>query len=563
MAIYHMEAKIISRGAGRSACAASAYMSCSQIYNDYDGVQHDYTRKQGLVWEQVFLPPMAPPEWQDREKLWNAVEAAEKTKDSRLAREFVVALPVELDRDTWVKLLSDFIQEQFVSDGMCADVAIHDTDGHNPHAHIMLTVRPLTDKGTWQQKTQKEYLCVRNGEEQGFTAAEYKVAQSEGWEKQYQYKVGKKKVWMTAAEAEAQGYERVSKYPKSTKFGRQNPISERWNSEEQLLFWREAWANAVNRSLEQAGRKERIDHRSHAARGLDEQPTIHEGVAARAMEKQGMIADRCELNRQIQADNRYLRRLKATVAKLTEAVKQTVPAIADALETIRANMIVLRYAAIQFRNWRYAEQRYQKQAKANYSDYETLRQAIKDKQAQRKQLQHERDNLSVVSVFKRRDLTAQIEGLSEEIEELRNEETSIIRGFGKKDAAGMTEVPTEISDSEAATKEYGAKEKKYNRELEAEKRKFMDTKAQAADLDNAELIVARMDIRPEKEQNAHKRISSAVGDSFNPDVQQESAYDVDYMLDEEFLKIRYRAEQRYKQHSQQHDRNARSQEWER
>ena len=163
MAIYHMEAKIISRGAGRSACAASAYMSCSQIYNDYDGVQHDYTRKQGIVWEQVFLPPMAPPEWQDREKLWNAVEAAEKTKDSRLAREFVVALPVELDRDTWVKLLSDFIQEQFVSDGMCADVAIHETDGHNPHAHIMLTVRPLTDKGTWQQKTQKEYLCVRNG----------------------------------------------------------------------------------------------------------------------------------------------------------------------------------------------------------------------------------------------------------------------------------------------------------------------------------------------------------------------------------------------------------------
>ena len=99
------------------------------------------------MWEQVFLPPMAPAEWQDREVLWNAVEAAEKTKDSRLAREFVVALPVELDEDAWIKLLSDFIQEQFVSDGMCADVAIHDTDGHNPHAHILLTVRPLTENG--------------------------------------------------------------------------------------------------------------------------------------------------------------------------------------------------------------------------------------------------------------------------------------------------------------------------------------------------------------------------------------------------------------------------------
>ena len=79
MAIYHLEAKVISRGAGRSACAASAYMSCSAIYNEYDGVQHDYTRKQGLVWEHVFLPDCAPAEWQDRAKLWNAVEKAEKS----------------------------------------------------------------------------------------------------------------------------------------------------------------------------------------------------------------------------------------------------------------------------------------------------------------------------------------------------------------------------------------------------------------------------------------------------------------------------------------------------
>ena len=148
MAIYHLEAKVVSRGTGRSACAASAYMSCSAIYNDYDGVQHDYTRKQGLVWEQVFLPECAPAEWQDRAVLWNAVEEAEKTKDSRLAREFVVALPVELDKSDWTDLLSKYICEQFVSEGMCADVAIHDTDGHNPHAHILLTVRPLNEDGT-------------------------------------------------------------------------------------------------------------------------------------------------------------------------------------------------------------------------------------------------------------------------------------------------------------------------------------------------------------------------------------------------------------------------------
>ena len=329
-----MEAKVISRGTGRSACAASAYMSCSTIYNEYDGVQHDYTRKQGLVWEHIFLPDFAPATWQERSVLWNAVEEAEKTKDSRLAREFVAALPIELGKDEWVDLLSKFIQEQFVNEGMCADVSIHDTDGHNPHAHIMLTVRPLNENGTWQRKTEKEYLCIKDGEERGFTASEYKEAQKDGWEKQYQYKVGKKKEYMKPSAAEAQGLERVSKYPKSTKYGRQNPISERWNSEEQLVKWRAAWADEVNLFLEQKGLDERIDHRSLAAQGKDEQPTIHESVAARAMEKKGIVSDRCELNRQIRRDNALLRQLKAKVQRLIEALKNT---MAQALEPFRRN----------------------------------------------------------------------------------------------------------------------------------------------------------------------------------------------------------------------------------
>ena len=199
MAIYHLEAKMVSRGAGRSAVAAAAYLSCSRMLNEYDGVQHDYTRKQGLGWRQVFLPATAPAEWQDRETLWNAVEETETAKDSRLAREFVAALPIELSREEQIRLLQDFIKEQFVADGMCADAAIHDPypPGHNPHAHILLTVRPLDEKGKWQYKTEKEYLCVKDGEERGFTAAEFKQAQADGWEKQYQYKVGKKRcIWL-------------------------------------------------------------------------------------------------------------------------------------------------------------------------------------------------------------------------------------------------------------------------------------------------------------------------------------------------------------------------------
>ena len=340
MAIYHLEAKVVSRGAGRSAVAASAYLSCSRLYNDYDGIQHDYTKKQGLVWQEVFLPEYAPQEWKDREQLWNAVEEVETAKDSRLAREFVVALPIELSREEQIELLQEFIQEQFLSDGMCADAAIHDTDGHNPHAHILLTVRPLDEQGHWQYKTEKEYLCTRNGEERGFTAAEYLKAQKEGWEKQYPYKVGKKKVYMAPSAAEAQGLVRADKHPKSTRYGRQNPISERWNSEEQLTAWRAAWADVSNRCLERAGREERIDHRSNAARGLDEQPTIHEGVTARALERKGIIADRCEINRQIKVDNALLRELKKELpvyrVKRHKALAVRIAELTEDLEELRS-----------------------------------------------------------------------------------------------------------------------------------------------------------------------------------------------------------------------------------
>ena len=148
---------------------------------------------------------------------------------------------------------------------------------------------------------------------------------------------------MASSAAQAQGYERVSKYPKSTKFGRQNPITERWNSDEQLVLWRAAWADVANRHLERTGHEERIDHRSHAERGLLERPTVHEGVVARAMEKKGIISDRCELNRQIKADNALLRELRGQVKKLAQAVKNTLPALAEAMENLRKNLLLFCY----------------------------------------------------------------------------------------------------------------------------------------------------------------------------------------------------------------------------
>ena len=502
------------------------------MYNDYDGVQHDYTRKQGLVWQQVFLPDMAPAEWSDREVLWNAVEEAEKTKDSRLAREFVVALPVELNWDEWIALLTDFIQADFVVAGMCADVCIHDTDGHNPHAHIMLTVRPLAENGKWQNKTEKEYLCAKDGEERGFTAAEFKSAQAEGWEKQYQYKVGRKKVYMSPSAAEAQGLERVSKYPKSTKYGRQNPITARWNSEEQLILWRAAWADAVNRCMERSGHEERVDHRSHAERGLDEQPTIHEGVVARTLEKKGIISDRCELNRQIKADNALLRELKSLVKKLMDAVKNTVPALAEAMETIRQQMIIFRYQLSHIGTGKKQITDTLHAVQPDIKRYENIVRQLKAKIKERRVLLDEKKSTPVIQVLRHRELAQKIAGLTEDIEELKSEKALLLNQFNCADDHGMDEIKQHIASMEFSLGTLNQQEKKYAAELDAALAQYSELQQQAADMDAMELDTARHAIRPGKERETAQCLQAAYGKKFDSGTLAQSRKNVAKMLDE-------------------------------
>ena len=551
MAIYHLEAKVVSRGAGRSAVAASAYLSCSRLYNDYDGIQHDYTKKQGLVWQEVFLPEYAPQEWKDREQLWNAVEEVETAKDSRLAREFVVALPIELSREEQIELLQEFIQEQFLPNGMCADAAIHDTDGHNPHAHILLTVRPLDKQGKWQYKTEKEYLCMKNGEERGFTAAEFRAAQNEGWEKQYPYKVGKKKVYMTPSAAEAQGLVRADKHPKSTRYGRQNPISERWNSEEQLTAWRAAWADVSNRCLERAGREERIDHRSNAARGLDEQPTIHEGVTARALERKGIIADRCEINRQIKVDNALLRELKAEIKKLTALVARTVPAIAEGLEKLRSRVLIFCYQLSHIRGGKSHIQKSLAVWKPELERYTGLVQQIKEKSKERKTLVAEKKALPIYHVKRHKALAVRIAELTEDLEELRSEKALLVQKFEYAEDAGAEAFRKDIAIMEAGLKKLEAQEQKYSAELDKALDEYAEVKAQAADFDSVELYKARQAIREEIERSAVDRIKSTYGDKYDPVMMLFSKRDAAKLLSEEVEEPPVRESMRQKQKKQQ------------
>ena len=536
-------------------------MSCSRIYNDYDGVQHDYIRKQGLIWQQVFLPDMAPAEWADREILWNAVEEAEKTKDSRLAREFVVALPVELSRDEWITLLTNFIQINFVADGMCADVCIHDTDGHNPHAHIMLTVRPLTKDGKWQHKTEKEYLCVKDGEERGFTAVEFKSAQSEGWEKQYQYKVGKKKVYMLPSQAEAQGYQRISKYPKSTKYGRQNPISARWNSEDQLALWRTAWADVTNRFLERTGSQERVDHRSHAERGLDEQPTIHEGVVARALEQKGIISDRCELNRQIKADNALLRELKLLVKKLMDAVKDAIPIIAEAMETVRQKMIIFRYQLLHIGGGKKKLADTLQMVKPDLRRYESIVKQLKGKIRERRILLEEKKTIPAIQVFRHRELAQKIAGLTEDVEELKNEKALLLNQSNCADDHGMDEIKQHIASMESSLEKLNQQEIKSTSELEAALAQYTELQQQAADMDALELDTTCHAIRPDKERETVQQLRDTYGKKFDSGTLAQSRMDVAEMLDEAVEPVSIR--ERLQQVQMQRNRQSREKKWDR
>ncbi len=472
MAIYHFEAKVITRGVGRSVVAASAYASCSQIYNDYDGIQHDYTRKKGNVYNDIFLPPNAPAKWQDRAELWNAVEAAEKSKDSRLARELIVALPIELQLDDWKSILKDFISEQCVNKGMCADVNIHDTDGHNPHAHILLTVRPFDEKGKWQSKTQKEYLCKCGDEEQGFTADEFKTAQADGWEKQYQYFVGKKKVYMTPSEAKQYGYERASKYPKSTKYGRQNPICAEWNSEEQINIWRKAWEDVINLELERKQLNERVDCRSFKERGIDEQPTIHEGVSARVIEQHGGASDRCKMNREIKADNLLLRELKKLVASLENAAYK----LAEKLENIRNNLISITYR-LKFNQKQIKQVDFEKQVTPSLiRQLRNVSGKIKQKTAEYNQLKSDKNACSSLNIFKQNQLSKQLATLTEEIEELKSDKNFLLSQLGCKTEKDVEQAEENYKYNVDIADKLKAQNVELQTDYETEKSNYIDLK---------------------------------------------------------------------------------------
>ena len=276
MAIYHLCIKIISRSKGKSAVAASAYRSGETIKNEYDGIVHDFTRKGGITHTEILLPQNAPQEFSDRGTLWNSVERIEKSKNSQLAREIEIALPKELDNEKQIELVQEYVKENFVKVGMCADIALHDKNDGNPHAHILLTMRPLNEDKTWGAKSKKEYILDNNGEKIKLKNDNYKTKKIDTVD---------------------------------------------WNEQDKAEQWRKAWADIANKYLEENSIQEKVDHRSYQRQGIEQIPTIHLGVSASQMEKKGIATDRGNINREIKHQNKLLREIARRIKVLLNWIR--------------------------------------------------------------------------------------------------------------------------------------------------------------------------------------------------------------------------------------------------
>ena len=276
IALFHFHVTQIKRSAGQSAVAAAAYRAGEKLHSEYYGEISDYTRKGGVICSEILLPSHAPPEYADRETLWNAVEKAERGKKAQLAYSFDIALQNEFSMQENIDLARQFLLDNFVNRGMVADFAVHQPDKEdggisNPHFHVMCPIRPLDEHGRWGNKQRREYVLDEHGERIRDEAGNY--------------------VFNAV------------------------PTTD-WGSPETLEHWRQAWADLCNQKFAEKSLDCQIDHRSYERQGIEQIPTVHEGPSVRAMEAKGIRTDKGDFNRWARKTNALLREAKEKITAL-------------------------------------------------------------------------------------------------------------------------------------------------------------------------------------------------------------------------------------------------------
>ena len=294
MPVPHLEIRIVQRSKGSSAVAGAAYQAGEKLFSEYDQKFKDHRRKQHeVVYTEIMLPSHAPPEYADRATLWNSAEEVEKQWNSQLARRFVVALPREVPLEMCPQMLQEYCRAHFVSKGMCCDFAIHDPDppGHNPHCHIMLTMRAIDENGKWLPKSRKVYDLDENDERIKLPSGRWKSHKEDTVD---------------------------------------------WNEQYHAEEWRHGWEVIQNKYLELAGSSERVDMRSYERQGLDIIPTVHMGAAVCALERKGIETNIGNLNRDIKAANRMMNAIRSTIKSLRDWIADIVSATKEAFAEMEA-----------------------------------------------------------------------------------------------------------------------------------------------------------------------------------------------------------------------------------
>ena len=287
MAIFHCQIKIISRGKGKTSTAAAAYRSGTKIVDDELGETYNYTRKGGVAFSEIILCANAPSTYSDRQTLWNEVQKIEKQKNAQLCREVEVALPIEFPRDEQIEVVREYIKKNFTDKGMIADWSLHDKSDGNPHAHILLTMRPLKPNGEWGAKRKDSYALDDNGNRIPVI----------------DQKTGKQKIGARGRKM----WERISIQ------------STDWNDQTKAEEWRKSWADICNEHLKGQAH---IDHRSYARQGKEQLPMLHESYAARKIVKRGGYSYIIEYNEQVRKFNRERELIDKGIAEVQNELKQ-------------------------------------------------------------------------------------------------------------------------------------------------------------------------------------------------------------------------------------------------
>ncbi len=350
MAIFHFQAKVISRGQGRGIVAAAAYRAGERLFDHEIGRTQNYEDKPGVIHSEIMLPEGAPSRWLDRETLWNEVaasdplrradldagageEGAPRTRHRQLAREIEIALPRELSQAEAIRLVQDFVREQFVARGMVADLNVHwgtAADGDaQPHAHVLLTLRRVDPTGSRRPETMNDRRASRRrnpergaGRARDVTQDPGLDAKADGRSRRGDHGDAARDPDHAADHPDPAGHHRpqaqLARLIAATRLrqGAQGNtaamaselagfgLKERaWNDRALVGLWRERWAEMANARLAELGHDVRIDHRSHAARGLDLQPQNKIGPAAARRARKGEDGDRTAEHRAIARAN--------------------------------------------------------------------------------------------------------------------------------------------------------------------------------------------------------------------------------------------------------------------